>query len=55
MPEVHCFACLDKPPDVMVLHIDGNDLGVRSMLEIIRDIKFDFLWLRTAFPDMIVV
>lgn len=29
MPEFHYFVRLDRPPDVLVLHIGGNDLGVR--------------------------
>lgn len=27
VPEVHCFALLDRPPNVLVLHVGGNDLG----------------------------
>lgn len=45
----------DRPPDILVLHVGRNDLGVRSIRELIIDVKFDFLWLRTAFPDMLVL
>ncbi|XP_040178454.1 uncharacterized protein LOC120911247 [Rana temporaria] len=45
----------DRPPDVLVIHAGGNDLGVRSMLEIARDIKFDFQRLRLSFPETVVV
>ena len=55
VPEVHRFARLDRPPDVLLLHVGGNDLGVRAMMDITRDIKFDILRLRMAFPDTIVV
>lgn len=48
--EVHRFVRLDRPPDVLILHVGGNDLGVRSMLDVTRDIKFDM-----AFPAMIIV
>lgn len=27
MPEVHYFARLDRPPNILVLHVGGNDLG----------------------------
>ncbi|XP_018428673.1 PREDICTED: P2Y purinoceptor 4-like [Nanorana parkeri] len=55
VPEVTHFARLDRPPDILVLHVGGNDLGVRSMRELIRDVKFDFLGLRRAFPQMVIV
>ena len=55
VPEVHKWARLDRPPDVLVIHAGGNDLGVRSMLEIARDIKFDFQRLRLSFPETVVV
>ena len=55
VPEVHRYASLDWPPDVLVLHVGGNDMGVRSMLEVTRDIKFDVLRLRMAFPQMVIV
>ncbi|XP_040176798.1 polysialoglycoprotein-like [Rana temporaria] len=55
VPEVHKFAQLDRPPEVLVIHAGGNDLGVRSMMEIARDIKFDFQRIRMSFPDTIVV
>ncbi|XP_040210271.1 U3 small nucleolar RNA-associated protein 25-like [Rana temporaria] len=34
VPEVHKFARLDRPPDVLLIHAGGNDLGVRSMLDV---------------------
>lgn len=55
LPEVHRFARLDRQPDVLVLHAGGNDLGARSARALIRDIKLDFLRLRTAFPALLVV
>lgn len=53
--EVHRFARLDRPPDILVLHAGWNDLGVRSIRELFRAVKFDFLRLRVAFPDMLVL
>lgn len=33
----------------------GNDLGLRSMRELIRDVKFDFLQLRSEYADLLIV
>lgn len=55
VPEVHRFARLDQPPDVLVLHVGGNDLSIRPMRQVIKDIKWDFLRLMTSFPKMIIV
>lgn len=55
LPEVHHYARLDRPPDVLLLHVGGNDLGLRASRELCRDIKYDLLRLRTLFPDTIVV
>lgn len=55
VPEVYSFARLDRPPDVLVLHVGENDLGVRSIRKLIKDVKFDYLRLRMAFPDMLVL
>lgn len=52
---MHRFAQLDRPPHILVLHVGGNDLGLISKLDITRDIKFDFLRLRMAFPGMLIV
>ncbi|XP_040279883.1 uncharacterized protein LOC120995003 isoform X2 [Bufo bufo] len=42
LQEVHRQARLDRVPDILVLHVGGNDLGVRPCRELIRDIRFDF-------------
>lgn len=55
MPEVHRFVRLDRHTDILVLHVGGNDLGLRSKLDITQDIKFDVLRLRFAFPRMVIV
>ena len=39
---------MDRPPDVLILHVGGNDLGLRSMLDLTKDtnsISFAFAWL----------
>lgn len=38
-----------------MLHVEGNAMGARLMREIIRDVKFDFLRLRSSFPGMMIV
>ncbi|PIO13242.1 hypothetical protein AB205_0184180 [Aquarana catesbeiana] len=53
--EVHRFSRLDRSPDVLLLHVGGNDMGARSMRDLIRDIKCDFLRLRAAYPKMVLV
>lgn len=55
LSEVHKYACLDRGPDVLLLHVGDNDLWVRSMRHLIRDIKFDFLRICTEFPQTMVV
>lgn len=55
LPEIQHFARLDRPPDVLVLHVGGNDLGGRPSRELMKDVKIDFLRLRTSFPEMVIV
>lgn len=55
VPEVHRVSRWDRVPDVLVLHVGGNDLGIRSCRHLIRDVKFDVLRLRMAFPDTVLV
>lgn len=50
---MNCFVCLDWVPDIILVHTGGNDLGHRSMRELIRYIKFDFLHICSSFPDII--
>ncbi|CAJ0940127.1 unnamed protein product [Ranitomeya imitator] len=55
LKEVHNNARLDRIPDILVLHVGGNDLGIRPCLELIRDIKHDLLRLWASFGDVLVV
>ncbi|XP_077314597.1 uncharacterized protein LOC143996435 isoform X2 [Lithobates pipiens] len=55
LPEIHRYARLDRPPNVVLLHVGGNDLGLRCARELIRDIKFDLLRLQASFPDTIFI
>lgn len=40
---------------MLVLHVGGNDLGVRPFRELIGDIKFDLLRLWALFPGLVTV
>ncbi|XP_077318300.1 uncharacterized protein LOC143940612 isoform X2 [Lithobates pipiens] len=53
--EVQHYSRLDRPPDVLLLHVGGDDLGIRTSLDLSRDIKFDFQCLRSMFPNTIFV
>lgn len=55
LPEVHRYARLDRQPDILVLHVGGNDLGLRPMRQIIKDIQWDFLRIRSSFPEVLLV
>ncbi|XP_044141387.1 uncharacterized protein LOC122931380 [Bufo gargarizans] len=55
LPEFYRFARLDRPPNVLVLHVGGNDLGARPFRELARDIKFDLLRLWAQYPRLVTV
>lgn len=55
LPEIQQYAHLDRPPDVLLLQIRGNDLCLRASRDLIHDVKWDFLWLYLAFPATILV
>lgn len=54
LPEVHHYARLDRPPDILFMHVRGNDLRLRVTWQLILDIKLDFLCLRSFFSDTIL-
>ena len=55
LPEVQHHARLDRPPDVLVLHVGGNDLGIRPIGDLITAVKADVLTFRAAYPGMLLV
>lgn len=55
LPDLQFRARLDRPPDVLVIHSGGNDLGSRSTRDILRDVKLDCLRLLSSFPGVILV
>lgn len=55
LSEFQYFAGLDRAPDIAVIHAGGNDLGVRTSREILRNIKVDCLRLWSTYPGIILV
>lgn len=53
IPEIYQYAMLNSPRDMLLLHAQGNDLGLRASREI--DIKLDFLRLKSSFPRTLLV
>lgn len=41
MVEVERFVRLNRPPDVLVIHAGGNDLGIWPVRDLLADIKRD--------------
>ncbi|CAJ0919313.1 unnamed protein product [Ranitomeya imitator] len=55
LPDFHRFVRWDQVPQILVIHLGGNDLGKRPCRELIKDIKFDVLRLWAMFPKVLVV
>lgn len=55
LSHIQFYASLDRPPDILVLHAGGNDLGCKTTRELLRDIKLDCLRLWDAYPGIILV
>lgn len=54
-PEFHQSVRFDRPPDVLLLHVGGNDLRIRPFRELVHDIKFDLLRLWVPFPTLVTI
>lgn len=55
LSRVHFYACLDRAPDVLLIHAGGNDLGSRTTRDILRDIKLDCLRLWASYPGILLI
>ncbi|XP_075715673.1 uncharacterized protein LOC142750560 [Rhinoderma darwinii] len=55
LAEFQTYARLDRVPEVLVLHVGGNDLGVRPFRELVRDTKHDMLCLWVSYPKLVIV
>ncbi|KAM3930954.1 uncharacterized protein RB166_004439 [Leptodactylus fuscus] len=52
---LHFHSQMDRPPNVLVIHAGGNDLGVRTSRELARDIKYDLLRIWSMYPGIVLV
>lgn len=55
---IHYFnSCLfrNAPPNVLVIHCGGNDLGEKRSLQLASDMKRDMQDLHRRFPKMVIV
>lgn len=53
--EVERYAWLDRPPDVLVIHAGGNDLGVHTVRDILASVKSDLIYIHTFFPNTLLL
>lgn len=47
--------CSLPAPDILVVHLGGNDLGLVKTLDLFFNIKHDFLLLKRQFPNLVIV
>ena len=43
------------PPDVLIIHLDSNDLTEQGSKALILDIIHDLIWLRVKCPDLRII
>ncbi|XP_066441042.1 uncharacterized protein [Eleutherodactylus coqui] len=55
LQDVQRLVSLDRTPDILVLHVGGNDLGRRPFRELGRDIRYDMLRLLQMYRSLILV
>lgn len=55
LSEFQFHARCDRAPDVLLLHVGGNDMALRPSRHLIRDIKMDLICLWSMYPDLIIV
>ncbi|XP_056392599.1 uncharacterized protein LOC130285272 [Hyla sarda] len=55
LPFLQKYVELDRAPDVLVLHVGGNDLGGRTARSLMRDIKLDLLRIWSSFPGIFII
>lgn len=42
-------------PDIVIFHVSGNDIGSRHTLDIISQLKWEFLQLNSLFPNTVLI
>ncbi|XP_051795948.1 uncharacterized protein LOC127531194 [Acanthochromis polyacanthus] len=55
IPRFYAELAQQSPPDVLVVHAGGNDLGLVSPMEHAANIQADLVHLHKAFPSMAIV
>ncbi|OCT89893.1 hypothetical protein XELAEV_18018506mg [Xenopus laevis] len=55
VPQVEELLQFRGPPDILTLHVGGNDLGSVPMRELILAMKRDLLWLLVRAPELIIL
>lgn len=55
LSEFHFHAGCDRSPDVLLLHVGGNDMALRPSRHLIRDIKMDLICLWSLCPDLLII
>ncbi|XP_066445003.1 myristoylated alanine-rich C-kinase substrate-like [Eleutherodactylus coqui] len=55
LQDVQRLVSLDRPPNILVLHVGGNDLGQRPFRDLGRDIRYDMLRMMQMYRGLIVV
>lgn len=43
------------PPDVLIIHLGGNDIGKLRTLDIVFQIRDDLLRIKLSFPDTVII
>ncbi|XP_068107665.1 uncharacterized protein [Hyperolius riggenbachi] len=55
VPMIKEALCVEPPPEVLIVHLGGNDVGKIRTLQLIFDIKSDFSTLRELLPGTVLV
>lgn len=54
-PSAARYSLLDQPPDILVVHAGGDDLGTIPIRDLIKHIGYDMLRLQSLFSGSVVV
>ncbi|MEW8545795.1 MAG: hypothetical protein AB2693_19915 [Candidatus Thiodiazotropha sp.] len=55
IPKFQCTMIFNPPPDLIVIHVGGNDLVTVKQAKLIKVIRRDLQYLASVFPTAIVV
>lgn len=54
-PSAARYSLLDRPPDILVVHAGGDDVGTIPIRDLIEHIKYDLMKLKALFSGSVVV